>query len=138
MKSVAQRAGVDPSTASRVLAAKPEVRVSTKTREKILKAASELNYRPNSIARSLKTRRTFAIAMFIPDVGNPVYAEILRGVELSLDESAIAKRAKVPVKEVRRISDLVRYSSHKRKFPPVAKIGLRTPGFDWREGDEDL
>ena len=64
--------------------------------------------------------------------------EILRGIELSLDESAIAKKAKVPVKEVRRVSDLVRYSSHKRKFPPVAKIGLRTPGLDWREGDEDL
>ncbi|UCE91911.1 MAG: NAD+ synthase [Methanobacteriota archaeon] len=63
---------------------------------------------------------------------------ILRGIELAIDERTNARRADVPVGEVRRISDLVRLSSHKRKFPPVAKIGYRTPGFDWREGDEDL
>lgn len=64
--------------------------------------------------------------------------DILRGIELAMDEQAISKKAKVSVGEVRRISDLVRLSSHKRKFPPVPKIGLRTPGLDWREGDEDL
>lgn len=63
---------------------------------------------------------------------------ILQGIEIGLDERAIARGAEVPIREVRRISDLVRLSSHKRKFPPVAKIGLRTPGLDWREGDEDL
>ena len=64
--------------------------------------------------------------------------DILRGIELAIDEQAISKKAGVPLGEVRRISDLVRLSSHKRKFPPVPKIGLRTPGLDWREGDEDL
>ena len=64
--------------------------------------------------------------------------DILRGIELAIDEQDISKKAKVPVGEVRRISELVRLSSHKRKFPPVPKIGLRTPGLDWREGDEDL
>jgi hypothetical protein len=33
---------------------------------------------------------------------------------------------------------MVRLTSHKRKFQPVAKIGIRTPGLDWREGDEDI
>lgn len=63
---------------------------------------------------------------------------ILLGVELGLDEKEIAERAETSAKEVRRIARTVRMSSHKRKFPPVAKVGFRTPGFDWREGDEDI
>lgn len=63
---------------------------------------------------------------------------ILMGVELGLDEKTIAKRADSTIKEVQRIERMVRLSSHKRKFPPAPKIGVRTPGLDWREGDEDL
>lgn len=74
------------------------------------------------------------------DIGMPYdkLDEVLRGIELAIDDRATARRAGVPIEEVRRISDLIRLSSHKRKFPSVAKIGLRTPGLDWREGDEDL
>jgi NAD+ synthase len=63
---------------------------------------------------------------------------ILLGIELGLAEKEIAKRAETTVKEVARIATTVRLSSHKRKFQPVAKLGLRTPGLDWREGDEDI
>jgi len=63
---------------------------------------------------------------------------ILFGIELGLDEKKIAKRAETSVREVQRIARMVRLSSHKRKFPPAAKIGFRTPGLDWREGDEDI
>lgn len=63
---------------------------------------------------------------------------ILLGIELGLDEKKIAERADTTVKEVGRISRMVRLTSHKRKFQPVAKIGIRTPGLDWREGDEDI
>lgn len=63
---------------------------------------------------------------------------ILFGIELGLDQKKIAERAEASVKEVQRISKLVRLSSHKRKFQPAPKIGLRTPGLDWREGDEDI
>jgi len=63
---------------------------------------------------------------------------ILLGIELGLDEKKIAERAKGNVGEVRRIAKMVRLSSHKRKFQPAAKIGFRTPGLDWREGDEDI
>lgn len=63
---------------------------------------------------------------------------ILLGIELGLDEKKIAERAETNIREVQRISRMVRMSSHKRKFPPVAKIGFRTPGLDWREGDEDI
>lgn len=63
---------------------------------------------------------------------------ILLGIELGLDEKKIAERAETSLKEVRRIAKMVRLSSHKRKFQPAAKIGFRTPGLDWREGDEDI
>jgi NAD+ synthase len=63
---------------------------------------------------------------------------ILLGIELGLDEKKIAERAETSVKEVGRIAKMVRLSSHKRKFQPAAKIGFRTPGLDWREGDEDV
>lgn len=63
---------------------------------------------------------------------------ILLGIELGLPDDEIAKRAKTSLSEVRRIVHTVRLTSHKRKFQPVPKIGLRTPGLDWREGDEDL
>ena len=63
---------------------------------------------------------------------------ILLGIELGLDEKYIAERAETTMREVQRISRMVRLSSHKRKFQPAAKVGLRTPGLDWREGDEDI
>jgi NAD+ synthase len=63
---------------------------------------------------------------------------ILMGIEQGLAEKDIAERAEAPVGEVRRVESMIRLSSHKRKFPPVAKVGLRTPGLDWREGDEDI
>ena len=63
---------------------------------------------------------------------------ILHGIEMGFDEDAIAKRAETTVQEVERVAEKVRLTSHKRKFPPAPKIGLRTPGFDWREGDEDV
>jgi len=63
---------------------------------------------------------------------------ILLGIELGLAERKIAERADTTVKEVSRIVRTVRLTSHKRKFQPFAKIGFRTPGLDWREGDEDV
>ena len=63
---------------------------------------------------------------------------ILLGIELGLADKEIAARAETTVKEVSRIAGMVRSTSHKRKTPPVVKLGFRTPGLDWREGDEDV
>ena len=63
---------------------------------------------------------------------------VLLGIELGLDEKDIAERAETNIKEVSRISGMVRLSSHKRKPAPAVKIGFRTPGLVWREGDEDV
>jgi LacI family transcriptional regulator len=77
---VAKRAAVSPATVSRVLSNSTHP-VSAETRLKVLRAARELNFLPNALARSLLLRQSKAIGVLIPDVSNPYYAGILRGVE---------------------------------------------------------
>lgn len=78
---VAHRAGVGTSIASRVLNGDPTVSIRPETRERILEAARELNYRPNAFARGLKLARTMTLGMVIPNLAHPVNAEIIRGAE---------------------------------------------------------
>jgi LacI family transcriptional regulator len=79
MKEVARRANVSVSTVSRVLANKEYV--NEITREKVMRAAKELNYRPNAMAKGLKLGRSNAIALMIPSIENLIFPEIVRGVE---------------------------------------------------------
>jgi LacI family transcriptional regulator len=77
---VAKRAGVSVASASRVLSSSTYP-VSEETREKIVKAAAELNYVPNSLARSLRAQRSNLIAVLVGSNADPYFAEIVRGVE---------------------------------------------------------
>jgi len=79
IKDVAKLAEVHPSTVSRVINNDP--RISEKTKDKVLLIIKKLGYTPNAIARGLKTKRTFTLGMLIPDITNPFFAEIARGVE---------------------------------------------------------
>lgn len=79
IKAVAERAGVSVATVSRVLNRNPTV--ARALAERVHRAVEETGYRPNGIARSLRTRTTQTIALLIPDIGNPFFAEIARGVE---------------------------------------------------------
>ena len=79
IKAVAERAGVSVATVSRVLNGNPTVARSLV--EKVMRAVEETGYRPNGIARSLRTRTTQTIALLIPDISNPFFAEVARGVE---------------------------------------------------------
>jgi len=76
---IAKLAGVSPATVSRALNQKGQVK--EETRKKILEIAEELNYSPNYLARSLKKKRTFTIALIISDVTNPFFTTLARGVE---------------------------------------------------------
>lgn len=76
---VAERAGVAPSTVSRALS-KPG-RISVTTEAKIRRAAEELNFRLNPMARALPTGRTQTIALVLADITNPVVFGIVRGAE---------------------------------------------------------
>lgn len=79
IKDIALRAGVSRSTVSRVLAGSPHVRAEKRTA--VNRAIEEMNYRPSPVARSLATGFSPTIQVIVSDVRNPVYAEMLRGVE---------------------------------------------------------
>jgi LacI family transcriptional regulator len=79
IKAVAERAGVSVATVSRVLNNNPTVARSLAVR--VMRAVEETGYRPNGIARSLRTRTTQTIALLILDISNPFFAELARGVE---------------------------------------------------------
>jgi DNA-binding LacI/PurR family transcriptional regulator len=87
LRDVALRAGVDPSTVSRVLRGDDRKPAKAETRDRILKVAQDMGYRANSVARSLRTRRTEAIGLVIPDAANPGFAEIFKGVQTVTDEA---------------------------------------------------
>jgi len=76
---VAREAGVHASTVSRVLNDSDRAAVRPETRERILAAALRMRYRPNVLARGLKTSVTATFGMLVPSLRNPVYADIVRG-----------------------------------------------------------
>jgi|DewCreStandDraft_1066081.scaffolds.fasta_scaffold00216_83 DNA-binding LacI/PurR family transcriptional regulator len=76
---VAARAGVSVGTVSHVLNGKPHV--SPKTRERVLKVLREMHYLPNGVARSLRMRKTYILALVVLDLSNPFYPEVIKGVE---------------------------------------------------------
>ena len=79
IKDIAKKANISYPSVSRALSGKPGV--SSKTREKVLKIAKEMNYQPNALARSLVQNRTATIGLIIPDILNPYFPEIAKGVE---------------------------------------------------------
>ncbi|MDP9316009.1 MAG: LacI family transcriptional regulator [Chloroflexota bacterium] len=79
MKDVAERAGVAVITVSRVINGNSFVHEETKA--KVRAAISELNYIPNSAARSLRSRQTATLALVVPDITNPFWTTLARGVE---------------------------------------------------------
>ena len=79
IKDVAKEAGVSIATVSRVLNDIDVVNEDTK--KKVLDAIKKLGYRPNIVARSLKTQRTKTIGILIPDISSQFYPEIVRGAE---------------------------------------------------------
>ncbi|NLX69819.1 MAG: LacI family transcriptional regulator [Clostridiales bacterium] len=79
IKDVAKRAGVSTSTVSRALSGK--VPVDKETREKVMEAVRALNYQPNILAKGLKEGRTNTIGLIIPNICNPVFPAVARGVE---------------------------------------------------------
>jgi DNA-binding LacI/PurR family transcriptional regulator len=76
---IAKHVGVSPATVSRALSGKGYVR--KELREKILQVAKEMDYHPNTLARSLVTGQSFIIGLVLPDITNPFFPAIARGVE---------------------------------------------------------
>ena len=79
LDDVARAAGVHVSTVSRVINSSGDVAVRPETRQRILDAARELQYRPNAIARGLKLAVTGTLGLLVPSLRNPVNSPIIRG-----------------------------------------------------------
>ena len=79
IKELARKAGVSVGTASHVLNGK--VAVSEELRKRVEAAIAELDYHPSQIARSLSTKRTHTLGIVIPDIANPFFPQVIRGVE---------------------------------------------------------
>jgi LacI family transcriptional regulator len=82
---VAKRAGVGSITVSRVI--NNSGYISTETRERVQKAIDELGYVPNTLARSLRSRRTNTVALMVTDITNPFFTTLARGVEDAANEA---------------------------------------------------
>ncbi len=79
IQEVAKHAGVGAITVSRVV--NHAGYISKETREKVEKAIAELGYVPNTLARSLRSKRTHTLALIVTDITNPFFTTLARGVE---------------------------------------------------------
>ncbi|HTU85607.1 MAG TPA: LacI family DNA-binding transcriptional regulator [Solirubrobacteraceae bacterium] len=84
-KDVAERAHVHPSTVSRVLNPTQRHRVRRQTARRVEKAVQELGYEANASARGLRTGRSRTVGVVIPDLTNPLFPAMVRGIEDYLD-----------------------------------------------------
>ncbi|HIE47703.1 TPA: LacI family transcriptional regulator [Candidatus Bipolaricaulota bacterium] len=79
IRDVAQRAGVSVATVSHVI--NGTRKVAPETAARVRRAMEELDYHPNAVARSLRTRKTQAIGVVVSDITNPFFATLVRGAE---------------------------------------------------------
>ncbi len=130
---VARRAGVHPSTASRALNGHSRGKVSPATVAAVLDAARRLGYEPNALARGLKMSRTFTIGMLVPDLTNPLFPPIVRGLEDRLRDSGCTlvlantdndddkERSLLRTMTTRRVDGLI-LATARRDYPLLAEI----------------
>jgi LacI family transcriptional regulator len=78
IREIAEKIGVSSATVSRVI--NQSGYVSEETRSKVLKAVEQYNYVPSAIARSLSIQNTSSIGVIVPDIENPFFASVIKGV----------------------------------------------------------
>ncbi len=131
---VAALAGVSQPTVSLVLSRNPKARVAVATRERVLRAAAELGYSPNVVARSLVRRRSYALGVIVPDVGNQFFADVVSGAQRVATEEGYAvflcEQRDVPLErhletlKARQIDGVILDASGADAMPAAAFEGL--------------
>lgn len=86
LKDIAQTIGVSTALVSYVLNNQKENRISKEVAKRIREVAQELDYRPNQIAKSLKTNRTRTLGLIVADIANPFSAALARTIEDEVDQ----------------------------------------------------
>ncbi|MEU6033826.1 LacI family DNA-binding transcriptional regulator [Actinomadura sp. NPDC047616] len=106
---VAERAGVSTATVSRVLSGRGQT--SAEMQRRVRRAADELGYRVNSIARALRNSRTDTVGMVVPSITNPFFTSLVESVEHALGregkELFLCDAQSDPEVEARRLASLV-------------------------------
>src|SRR4051794_14920124 len=88
LSDVAREVGVHPGTVSKALNPATRSRVAAPTVRRVIAAAERLGYQPNTLARGLRTRQSYSVGLIIPDLTNPLFPPIARGVEEVLGDAA--------------------------------------------------
>jgi LacI family transcriptional regulator len=145
---VAAHAGVSVATVSRVLNNHVSVNVEMATR--VRASISELDYRPSHVARSMRTQRTSIVAVVVPDVENPFFTAVVRGIEdvartagmlavlCNSDDQPDAEMRYLRLVEDQRVDGVILASSMSaapdelvrsgRALPPLVLIDREVPG----------
>ncbi|MEY2412035.1 MAG: LacI family transcriptional regulator [Acidobacteriaceae bacterium] len=85
LQQVADHVGLSAGTVSAVLNDSPAAKaIPARTKERILAAAQELNYRPNFFARTLRSKRTFTVGVITEEIGDPYGGMVISGIEAAL------------------------------------------------------
>jgi LacI family transcriptional regulator len=133
LRDVAEAAGVHAATASRAL--NPETRrmVNSDTARRVLRAAEALGYQPNPIARGLKTAKSGTIGVVLPDLTNPLFPPIVRGIDdvigpagysgliVNTDNDADRERAQVLSLRSRQVEGLI-VATARLEHPLLAEL----------------
>jgi len=123
IKDVAKRAGVSPTTVSRVLNNEELNHMRPETKQRVLRALEELDYVPVKAARVLRRRLAGVIALLLPDISNPFFASLARGVAtVAFKENAsaiICDSEHSPEKEARYLDMLLQEGVDGVIFVPV-------------------
>ena len=139
LRDVAHLAGVHPATVSRALNPATRALVNADTARKVLEAAESLGYQPNPIARSLKTAKSRTVGVVIPDLTNPLFPPIVRGIEdvlspagynayiVNTDNDPAREEAQVESLRSRQVEGLI-VATARREHPMLLRlhaVGMR-------------
>ena len=139
IQDVARAAGVHPGTVSRALNPELAGRITPETTRRVEDVAARLGYVPDQFGRNLRTRRSHTIGVLIPDLENPVFPPIVRGIEDTLrmagyealvantDDSAEREEQLIGLLKARHCDGFI-VASSRRDDPAVASlVGSATP-----------
>jgi LacI family transcriptional regulator len=134
IKEVARLAGVSTATVSRVINNQPYV--SHKLRERVLHAIKELDYHPSNIARSMRKQHSKIIGIVIPDIENPFFTSVVRGIEdvanqhlykvflCNSDRSPEKEKMYLEVLAMERISGAIVVPYMAESYHPLQKLNI--------------
>lgn len=134
IKEVARLAGVSTATVSRTLAA-PD-KVAKVTRERVMRAVRDSGYVPNTLGRNFRQRRSNLVLVLVPDISNPFFSSIIRGIERVAGEQGyriLLGDTQYNASRQRDYSELVT----QRQADGIICLGMDIP-FSYRKGRKSI